>query len=60
MAHGITLRRTAPCICAAVALPPLHRDPCDRMIIAAALSHKLAIITADRVIPTYPGVKTVW
>lgn len=31
----------------ATELPPIHKDPCDRLIIAAALIHKLPVVTAD-------------
>jgi PIN domain nuclease of toxin-antitoxin system len=31
----------------ATELPSIHRDPCDRFIIATALIHDLRIITAD-------------
>ena len=41
-------------------LPPIHRDPFDRIIIATAQKHKMTILTKDRVIPTYPHVKAVW
>ena len=40
-------------------LPPLHRDPFDRMLIAQAIGHGLAIITPDVAISQYP-VRTVW
>lgn len=44
----------------AAALPPLHRDPFDRVIIATA--HRLAcpILTSDRNLARYPGVLTTW
>lgn len=42
------------------ALPALHRDPFDRMLIAQALSVRAAIVTSDTTIPTYPGVTTIW
>lgn len=51
---------TLPVAVAAAELPPIHADPCDRMIIATAMAHRLTIVTADRVIPTYPGVKVAW
>jgi PIN domain nuclease of toxin-antitoxin system len=41
-------------------LPPIHRDPFDRILIATAQKHKMTILTKDRTIPTYPKVKTVW
>jgi PIN domain nuclease of toxin-antitoxin system len=40
-------------------LPPIHKDPMDRMLIAQALNADLAIITIDRLIEGY-GVRTVW
>jgi PIN domain nuclease of toxin-antitoxin system len=47
-------------VCAAAALPPLHRDPFDRVLVALAQAHALTILTSDEDIPQYPGVKTVW
>jgi PIN domain nuclease of toxin-antitoxin system len=41
-------------------LPPIHRDPFDRIIVATALAHGMTILTKDRTIPTYPKVKAVW
>jgi PIN domain nuclease of toxin-antitoxin system len=41
-------------------LPPVHRDPFDRMLIAQALTHDLTIVTADPHIPQYPGVNVLW
>jgi len=41
-------------------LPPIHRDPFDRIIIATAQKHGMTILTKDRIIPTYPKVKAVW
>lgn len=35
-------------------LPPHHRDPFDRMLIAQALSERLPIMTADQAIRQYP------
>ena len=36
------------------ALPLLHRDPFDRLLIAQATAEDLAIVTADRRIAAYP------
>jgi len=36
-------------------LPPLHRDPFDRILVAQALVEGLTLVTADRTILTYPG-----
>ena len=41
------------------ALPPVHKDPMDRMLIAQALHAGLAIVTNDRLFEAY-GVRTVW
>jgi PIN domain nuclease of toxin-antitoxin system len=40
-------------------LPPHHRDPFDRMLIAQALGDGLTIVSADPVFKKY-GVKRVW
>lgn len=34
-------------------LPPLHRDPFDRMLIAQALQHNLIVLTVDDAIRAY-------
>ncbi len=36
-------------------LPPLHRDPFDRLRIAQAQTESLALVTADPLIRAYPG-----
>jgi PIN domain nuclease of toxin-antitoxin system len=46
--------------CQAMDLPPIHRDPCDRVIVATALDQRARIVTADTVIRSYPGVEVVW
>jgi PIN domain nuclease of toxin-antitoxin system len=45
---------------AAVALPEIHNDPFDRILIAEALERKCRIVTKDALIPKYPGVSVVW
>jgi PIN domain nuclease of toxin-antitoxin system len=40
-------------------LPPLHRDPFDRMLIAQAVAQGLAIVTPDPLITQYP-VRVLW
>jgi PIN domain nuclease of toxin-antitoxin system len=40
-------------------LPPIHRDPFDRMLVAQAMLEQLVIVTSDREIPRY-GVPIVW
>jgi PIN domain nuclease of toxin-antitoxin system len=34
-------------------LPPLHRDPFDRLIIAQALHERITVVTADQVFERY-------
>ena len=41
------------------ALPDVHRDPFDRMLLAQAESEQLRLVTADRSFAAY-GVATVW
>jgi PIN domain nuclease of toxin-antitoxin system len=41
---------------AAALLPPLHRDPFDRMLVAQARTEGLTLVTHDPVIRAYPGV----
>ena len=36
-------------------LPPLHKDPFDRMLIAQSLVENITLITADRVLAQYPA-----
>jgi PIN domain nuclease of toxin-antitoxin system len=40
-------------------LPPIHRDPFDRMLVAQAQIEQLVIVTSDAQIPKY-GVPVVW
>jgi len=40
-------------------LPPLHKDPFDRMIIAQALVEGMELVSADEVFRSYP-VPVVW
>jgi len=40
-------------------LPPMHKDPFDRILIAQAISENMPILTRDRNIPLYP-VETIW
>ncbi len=47
-------------VCAAAALPFIHRDPFDRVLVALAQAHSLAILTCDQDITKYPGIKTLW
>ncbi len=44
---------------AANALPDLHKDPMDRMLVATAMRHDLEVLTEDAIFGAY-GVTTVW
>ena len=41
---------------ATVSLPPLHRDPFDRLLVAQARVEGLTLVTGDPLIRSYPGV----
>jgi PIN domain nuclease of toxin-antitoxin system len=36
-------------------LPPLHRDPFDRLLLAQALSEGITLLTGDEQLAQYPG-----
>ena len=60
-AHGIA--ETAidwPIALRSAQLPPLHADPCDRIIIATAQLRGMPIATPDPLIRAYPNVQIVW
>lgn len=42
-----------------VKLPPLHRDPFDRMLVSQAIVHGLTIVTPDPLVTQYPA-RTMW
>jgi PIN domain nuclease of toxin-antitoxin system len=46
--------------CAAAALPRLHLDPFDRVIVALAQTHALTVLTSDENIARYPSTTTLW
>jgi PIN domain nuclease of toxin-antitoxin system len=43
----------------AATLPDLHKDPFDRILLAQAILEDLDLVTADRIMATYP-VRTVF
>ena len=46
--HGLTVLPLELNVCITAAqLPPIHNDPCDRFIIAAAKLHDLTVVTSD-------------
>lgn len=36
-------------------LPPLHKDPFDRLLLAQALSEGITLVTGDAILARYPG-----
>ena len=44
-AHAVRLRD----------LPPIHKDPFDRLLVAQALAEGIAFLTADAMLGAYPG-----
>ena len=40
-------------------LPPLHKDPFDRMLVCQGIEHGLTLVTPDRLITQYP-VRCIW
>jgi PIN domain nuclease of toxin-antitoxin system len=58
--HLLELPITADIAAKAADLPEIHVDAFDRLIIATAMHHHASIVTADRTIPSYPGVRVVW
>jgi PIN domain nuclease of toxin-antitoxin system len=46
--------------CAAAALPPLHRDPFDRVLVALAHARGLTIVSSDAPLASDPAVTLIW
>ena len=36
-------------------LPPVHRDPFDRILVAQAQTEGITLLTADKIVGRYPG-----
>ena len=41
-------------VAAVAGLPPIHKDPFDRMLVAQATVERLTVVTADPVVAKYP------
>jgi PIN domain nuclease of toxin-antitoxin system len=54
-AQPALLRRALHHALAVAALPPLHRDPFDRLLLAQASAEGLLLITADQQLARYPA-----
>lgn len=51
----VELDVTARHALATVSLPPIHKDPFDRLLIAQATVEGITLLTADATILRYPG-----
>lgn len=51
----VELPVTGPHAAAVDLLPPIHKDPFDRILIAQAQIEGLTLLTADEVVARYPG-----
>lgn len=56
MENGYTELAVTGAHAAAVdSLPPIHKDPFDRILVAQALVESLVLLTADPIVARYPG-----
>ena len=54
-----TLALTETAVLQTAKLPPMHKDPFDRILIAQAIEHGLMLATPDPLIRQY-AVRTIW
>ncbi|HEY3999273.1 MAG TPA: type II toxin-antitoxin system VapC family toxin [Candidatus Xenobia bacterium] len=58
--HGIQeLLLTGTAVLRLAGIPPIHRDPFDRMLVCQAIDDGLTLVTGDPRIRAYPA-KTLW
>lgn len=58
---GIKILPITPEDCEAIqALPLIHKDPFDRIILAQSIRHSVPIVTDDNKIRQYSAVVTIW
>ena len=59
--HGVReLPITGEIAISSVQLPPLHNDPCDRIIISTAEMNTMRIVTPDRLVSQYKQAEVIW
>ncbi|WP_397421213.1 type II toxin-antitoxin system VapC family toxin [Phenylobacterium sp.] len=51
----VELAITSEHVVAVDSLPPLHRDPFDRLLIAQATAEGVTLLTSDKALAAYPG-----
>jgi PIN domain nuclease of toxin-antitoxin system len=54
-ANYVELPVTSDHAIATLDLPPLHKDPVDRILIAQSLVEGITLLTSDRAVSRYPG-----
>ena len=60
LANGVLILPVLlPHILAVESLPPVHKDPFDRLLAAQAIAEDAELVTADRVFARYP-VRILW
>jgi PIN domain nuclease of toxin-antitoxin system len=59
LSGGVILSIRPAHISVLAGLPPIHKDPFDRLLVAQAVSEGLVIVTSDEKVCDYP-VKTLW
>jgi PIN domain nuclease of toxin-antitoxin system len=59
LTHARVLHIRASHISALAALPMLHKDPFDRILVAQAMAEGLGLVTNDGPIGEYP-IQTIW
>jgi PIN domain nuclease of toxin-antitoxin system len=42
------------------ALPDIHNDPFDRLVLATALTRGCPVLSKDTILPQYPNVTVLW
>jgi PIN domain nuclease of toxin-antitoxin system len=58
---GLQLLPLTPSIAAkSAALPDIHRDPIDRVIVATAIEHGADLLSKDELVAKYAGVQVLW
>jgi PIN domain nuclease of toxin-antitoxin system len=58
---GLQLVQLTPSIAArSAALPDIHRDPIDRVIVATAIEHGAELVSKDELVSKYPGLQVRW
>ena len=45
---------------ASTCLPDIHNDPFDRIFIASAQLNDMSIVSRDRLLQSYPGIRIIW